>query len=298
MAIGRTNAFSGGGGVGAVLTVTAPAGVTVSVSKDGKTKTKTADASGLAVFKGLATGTWTLTITNGVQTATRSVEITADYDEVIAFFSATINITYPAGSTCTCSDGTTTLTAPDTSGTWVCVVPNAGTWTVSSTNGSESTSEAVSITTDGQVKQIELAYVEVIFDASMLTTDTATALFKRLYPNFQTVTKENGYIKLASTAEVILPFYINDSFDVSGYSKLVVEGYSDSGDAVFGLSGSTTHNTTGSNVNQPSYDAKIAFPTSSQETPLPIGEITGARYFACHMPGGKNIYIKKIMLKM
>lgn len=159
MAIGRTNAVSGGGGgVGAVLTVTAPAGVTVSVSKDGKTKTKTANADGLAVFKGLETGTWTLTITDGVQTSTKPVEITADYDTVIAFFSATINITYPAGSTCTCSDGTTTFTAPDTSGTWACVVPNTGTWTVSCTDGIDSTSETVEITADGQSVAIELAY--------------------------------------------------------------------------------------------------------------------------------------------
>lgn len=46
------------------------------------------------------------------------------------FFSATINVTYPVGSTCTATDGVTTLSAPDTSGTWDCVVPNAGNWTV------------------------------------------------------------------------------------------------------------------------------------------------------------------------
>lgn len=165
MAIGRTNAVSGGGGgVGAVLTVTAPAGVTVSVSKDGKTKTKTANSEGLAVFTGLETGTWTLTITDGVQTSTKTVSVTADYSTVIAFFSATINITYPSGSTCTCSDGSTTFTAPDTSGTWACVVPNAGTWTVSCTNGTESTSETVKITTDGQTATVELSYMLILFD--------------------------------------------------------------------------------------------------------------------------------------
>ena len=78
-------------------------------------------------------------------------------------FSATINITYPAGSTCTCSDGTTTLTAPNTSGTWACVVPNAGTWTVSSTSGTESDSKIVSITTDGQSVSVELSYALFLF---------------------------------------------------------------------------------------------------------------------------------------
>lgn len=125
----------GNGGSGGTLTVTAPAGSTVSVSKDGKTKTKTAGADGLAVFKGLATGTWTVTITDGVQQASKNVTVTADYSTSITFFAATINVTYPAGSVCTATDGVTTLAAPDTSGVWACVVPNAGTWAIELENG-------------------------------------------------------------------------------------------------------------------------------------------------------------------
>lgn len=155
--IGRVN--TGGGGSGCILTITAPANVTVTVSKDGKTKTKNSGTSGVVVFKGLASGTWTLTITDGSQTSSKPVVVTADYSTVIAFFAATINITYPAGSTCTCSDGTTTLSAPDTSGTWACIVPNAGTWTAAATDGVENTSETVSITTDGQIVAIELSYL-------------------------------------------------------------------------------------------------------------------------------------------
>lgn len=154
--IGRVNT---GGGTGGTLTVTAPANVTVTVSKDGKTKTKNSGTSGVVVFKGLASGTWTLMITDGSQTSSKPIVVTADYSTVIAFFAATINITYPTGSTCTCSDGTTTLSAPDTSGTWACIVPNAGTWTVTATDGVENTSESVSITTDGQIAAIELSYL-------------------------------------------------------------------------------------------------------------------------------------------
>lgn len=159
--IGRVN--TGGGGSGGVLTVTAPANVTVTVSKDGKTKTKNSGTSGVVVFKGLASGTWTLTITDGSQTSSKPVVVTADYSTVIAFFAATINITYPAGSTCTCTDGTTTISAPDTSGTWACIVPNAGTWTVTSTSGTETDSKAVTITTDGQSTSVELRYALFLF---------------------------------------------------------------------------------------------------------------------------------------
>lgn len=159
--IGRVN--TGGGGSGGTLTVTAPANVTVTISKDGKTKTKNSGTSGVVVFKGLASGTWTLTITDGSQTSSKPVVVTADYSTVIAFFAATINITYPAGSTCTCSDGTTTLSAPDTSGTWACIVPNAGTWTATSTSETETDSKAVTITTDGQSTSVELSYALFLF---------------------------------------------------------------------------------------------------------------------------------------
>lgn len=156
------NVTGGGGGAGATLTVNAPAGVTATVYKETKSKTRTVDANGYAVFKGLETGTWTLTITDGEQTSTVPVVIKADYSAVIAFFAATISITYPAGSTCTCSDGTTTFTAPDTTGVWECIVPNAGTWTISCTDGTDSTEETVEITTDGQSESVELNYREML----------------------------------------------------------------------------------------------------------------------------------------
>ena len=155
--------FGASGGAGGTLTVTAPANVTVTVSKDGKTKTKNSGTSGVVVFKGLASGTWTVTITGDGKTAQKNVVVTTDYSTAIAFFAATINITYPAGSTCTCSDGTTTLSAPDTSGTWACIVPNAGTWTATSTSETETDSKAVTITTDGQSTSVELSYALFLF---------------------------------------------------------------------------------------------------------------------------------------
>lgn len=155
--------FGASGGTGGTLTVTAPANVTVTVSKDGKTKTKNSGTSGVVVFKGLASGTWTVTITGDGKTAQKNVVVTTDYSTAIAFFASTINITYPAGSTCTCSDGTTTLSAPDTSGTWACIVPNAGAWTVTSTSGTETDSKAVTITTDGQSTSVELSYALFLF---------------------------------------------------------------------------------------------------------------------------------------
>lgn len=160
-----------GDGTGGKLIVTAPAGATVTVSKDGKTKTRVASAEGVAVFQGLTTGEWTVTITDGTQTATKTVTVTADYSTDITFFSATINVTYPEGSVCTATDGVTTLTAPDTSGTWACVVPNAGTWTVSCTDGTDRDSAAVEITEDGQSASVSLQYILILYKDGYLNSD-------------------------------------------------------------------------------------------------------------------------------
>lgn len=85
MAIGKTNVGGGSGGSGGTLTVTAPANVTVAVSKDGKTKTKNSGTSGVVVFKGLASGTWTVTITGDGKTAQKNVVVTTDYSTAISF---------------------------------------------------------------------------------------------------------------------------------------------------------------------------------------------------------------------
>lgn len=184
----------GSGGTGATLTVTAPAGASVTVSKDGKTKTKTAGADGLAVFKGLSTGTWTVTITDGGQQASKNVTVTADYVTEMSFFVATINITYPAGSTCTATDGVTTITALDTSGTWVCGVPNTGTWTVSISNNAGTKSKSVTITSNGQTADCILGapsdYQEVVYLQSTGTQYINTNLTGKTY-RFRVNTKSN-----------------------------------------------------------------------------------------------------------
>lgn len=69
----------------ATLTITAPVGATVTVSKDGKSKPSKVATTGTVAFKGLETGTWTITITNGTDTASKTVEIKADYQAAISF---------------------------------------------------------------------------------------------------------------------------------------------------------------------------------------------------------------------
>lgn len=166
--------MTGGGGSGGTLVVTAPVGVTVTATKGNKTYTRIVNAEGKATFRGLSSGTWMLSIDDATHEPSTPVpvEIRADYTVTLNFFAATINVTYPAGSTCTCTDGNITLTASDTSGSYTFTVPNAGTWTVSSTNGSQSDSKTVSITTDGQSESVTLAYFSATINVTYPATST------------------------------------------------------------------------------------------------------------------------------
>lgn len=160
------NMVGGGGGSGATLVVSSPANVSVTVSKDDKSYTKNSGSLGSTTFKGLATGTWTVTISGNGQTATKTIEITADYAITIAFFSASINITYPAKSTCVVTNSGGQTVASDTNTgsstkTWTATVGATGTYTVTATatDGSGKTrSNTVSITADGQSKSVVLKY--------------------------------------------------------------------------------------------------------------------------------------------
>ena len=160
------NMVGGGGGSGATLVVSSPANVSVTVSKDDKSYTKNSGSLGSTTFKGLATGTWTVTISGNGQTATKTIRITADYAITIAFFSASINITYPAKSTCVVknSSGTTVASNTNTGSstkTWTATVGATGTYTVTATatDGSGKTrSTAVRITADGQSRSVTLKY--------------------------------------------------------------------------------------------------------------------------------------------
>lgn len=186
--IGMTNA--GGSGTGCTLTITAPAGAAITVAnKAGKVKSKTVGANGLVVFRGLTEGKWTITITNGTDTASKTVEIKADYQAEITFFSATINITYPAGLVCTATNGSTTLTAPDTIGTWACVVPNKGTWTITAGDWS---AEA-DMNTSGQTETVRVA--RWIVKNGVPTADIGySTLLVSQYP--VTITHGDGFLGL------------------------------------------------------------------------------------------------------
>lgn len=159
----------------AIINVTYPQGAICSCS-NGLVTYSASDTTGSWRFVVPKAGTWTITATDGIQTLTEDVEIVDDGQEaevIFRFFAATLNITYPSGANCTVTDGTTTFTAPDTSGTWTATLPRTGVWTVKATSGNKTVTKTIEITEDGQTENVTCK-----FFASYINVTYPTGTFK------------------------------------------------------------------------------------------------------------------------
>ena len=81
--------------------------------------------------------------------------MTADY--------ALICVQYPAGSACVCEKGQKRLAARDTSGGAAFAVPEAGSWTVTISQGADSKTAAVTISSRGQIEYRVMTYSDILF---------------------------------------------------------------------------------------------------------------------------------------
>lgn len=100
---------------------------------------------------------------------------------------AVIGVTYPSGSTCTCTNGSKTLTAKDTTGRALFVIPSAGTWTVKAVNGNKSKSTAVSITAEGQVEVVTLIFETILWESGADQNTSITGGFATNNTSYVTV---------------------------------------------------------------------------------------------------------------
>ena len=292
------NMVGGGGGSGATLVVSSPANVSVTVSKDDKSYTKNSGSLGSATFKGLSTGTWTVTISGNGQTATKTIEITADYAITIAFFSATINITYPANSNCVVANSGGQTVASDTNTgtsakTWTATVNAKGTYTVTATatDGSGKTkSTTVSITADGQVKTVTLTYELVLFNNGVVSgyawdSSNAESSYGRAQVsggliNLWGYTWDNNISLQPGWGEI----GISSAIDLSDYSTLKVRLKKiDSADGTAKIQVGTT--ALGDNT-----ATKKVTLTAGTTTSLDISSITGSKYISLYAQSNTSTY--------
>ena len=136
---------------------------------------------------------------------------------------AVIGVTYPAGSTCTCTNGSKTLTAKGTSGKAIFVIPSAGTWTVTAVSGSKSKSKEISITAEGQVETVTLTYAFFIFESgSGLTSGYSIESIVNNITSAPTVSNDTiSWTGSSSSGGISL--YIKPALELSNYTKLCVD---------------------------------------------------------------------------
>lgn len=279
---GRTNSCSGGGSSsGGTITVTAPAGSTVTISKDGVIRTKTVSGTDVT-FTGLTSGVWTVNTVKGTQSQTKEINLTLDYDVSIAFFSAFINVKYPAGSTCTATDGVTTLTAPNTSGTWACEVPNTGNWTVKSTDGSRTAQSTVTISADGDAKSVSLTYILNIYVAGQKSGFTSKAIPKESggTAHKPDITYGSSNVKFEiSTAYADGAIHTTSKIDLTKYNKLTFEGSYGGGDSSTLCIWSAMGSTWSANLTK----------SSKGGTSINISSLSGSYYIGFGMQNSSSI---------
>ena len=208
----------------------------ITVDAAGKITASATQAAGV-VAAGTKSATKQLTVqaaktvipSASAQTAVSKGVFTTGIVTVAAVY-AVIGVTYPAGSTCTCTNGSKTLTAKDTTGKALFVIPAAGTWTVNAVKGSKSKSTAVKITTEGQVATVVLAYDYIIFS-------NATGL-NSVYSDggggapVEIGTDSSGKKTLTFTADGYSRMsYLKPAIDLTNYSILKISGYADGNNA-------------------------------------------------------------------
>lgn len=271
--------FGSGGPLNkSILIVSVPAGSTVTATLGPQIKTAQ-EKNGEAWLRNLDVGEWTLKLTLGEQSATAkyNIERFGVYRTSMAFFAATIKITYPGGSTCTCSKDDRTYTAPDTSGSWNCVVDSAGDWTVTITaDGEEPVSEVVNISENGETKEIDLNYIYYFFkEGSGLAQGVNVLKFGSVS---STVTKNN--IKLIG-AEGEGAFGLDKPKDMTGYNTLIIDMEWSGKSSDIGISKAIV---SGSTVD---FAASYHFSDSMerQNITIDISSVQGDAYFAyCDAP--------------
>lgn len=195
---------------------------------------------------------------------------------------AVIGVTYPSGSTCTCTNGSKTLTAKNTSGKAIFVIPSAGTWTVTAVSGSKSTSEAVSITAEGQVATVTLSYELVLFNNGVVSgyawnSSNAESSYGRAQVsggliNLWGYTWDNNISLQPGWGEI----GISSAIDLSDYSALKVRLKKiDSADGTAKIQVGTT--ALGDNT-----ATKKVTLTAGTTTSLDISSITGSKYISLY----------------
>ena len=116
-----------------------------------------------------ALGTWIVTATKGGISTQTSIDITTigqTYEVSLSYFNAYIDVTYPYGAICTCTNGIVTLRAEDSDGNYRFCVNSEGNWIIEavSENLSSKAADVVTISYPEEIVSINVDYISTILN--------------------------------------------------------------------------------------------------------------------------------------
>lgn len=164
----------------AIVTVSVESGAIVTANGTEGTYITTSGVGDVAVLKIKRYGDYTISATkNDVSSNIENLtvpEYGGEYSKILNFI--TLTVTIPSESEYTITDGTTIITEISTGSPVTYYLPNTGSWTVSCTDGEQSASKTV-IISSYQAYNVELSYISshiygVSWDKSSKTTLTRT----------------------------------------------------------------------------------------------------------------------------
>lgn len=117
---------------------------------------------------------------------------------------AFISVTYPEGSICTCTNGSITLIAEDTSGSWLFEVPIAGEWTISCTDSDKEASEVITVVDNGAYTIILVYWNGMLFEYGDSHTDETGGW------NFSREWESNTVAEISNNTMILQCFLTND----------------------------------------------------------------------------------------
>ena len=239
-----------------------------------------------------------------VPSAAKLDEMSALISEIVGTSTpyAVIGSMYPSGSTCICTSDSTTLTAKDTSGKAMFVIPSSGIWTVTATDGTNTKSQDISITEEGQVEKVTLTYWSgELYDAGNQYTDITGGWIRHGTGGKVTFNDDNIYLAtLDDYTEGAVD--TTNAVDLTGFATLKVTASATRRQYMLGRVIVYTKNVAGKETVAASADLDSS--STETVTSLDVSALSGAYYVRIQSSGyntsyyvtGK-IYVTKVKLE-
>ena len=199
---------------------------------------------------------------------------------------AVIAVTYPSGSTCTCTKGTKTITAKDTLGSFLFLLPESGTWTVKCTDESRTATKPVTLA-DNEAKNVTLAYELILFENGNIYDGLGGIKFKTGDSGSEI---SGGKILLKGNIYAVGYCSSNSPIDFSNFNTLkMTYELSRSSNSKFGLSNSGDFNE--------SFVYSKAVPTITSPTTVDLDISTATNLYLQIFSGNEYATITKIWVE-